>query len=275
MDTLRATFAVNELCEALDVCRSGYLARCKRPLSPRASANQELLIKMQAIHSHRHTRCYGSPRMTVQLREQGSPCSENRVARLMRHNGLRARPRRPFRPKTTCPDHAAAPSPNLLALAPAPTAPAQHLQSDITYIPTAEGWLYLAVVIDRFSRMILGWKLSDSLHADLVVAALNKALATGLVAPGALFHSDRGSQYSAGQLRAALANAGLIQSMSARAAATTTPWPRASLPPSRTRLCRRAASLKLPMPPPWPCSIISSAFTTAAAFTPPSTAHPR
>jgi len=216
MDTLRATFAVNELCEALDVCRSGYLARCKRPLSPRASANQELLIKMQAIHSHRHTRCYGSPRMTVQLREQGSPCSENRVARLMRHNGLRARPRRPFRPKTTCPDHAAAPSPNLLALAPAPTAPAQHLQSDITYIPTAEGWLYLAVVIDRFSRMILGWKLSDSLHADLVVAALNKALATGLVAPGALFHSDRGSQYSAGQLRAALANAGLIQSMSAK-----------------------------------------------------------
>src|SRR5271155_5096476 len=95
----------------------------------------------------------------------------NRVARLMRQSGLRARPRRPFRPKTTSPDHAAAPSPNLLAAAATPTRPAQHLVSDITYIPTSEGWLYLAVVIDRFSRMILGWKLSDSLHADLVVAA--------------------------------------------------------------------------------------------------------
>jgi transposase InsO family protein len=90
------------------------------------------------------------------------------------------------------------------------------LVSDITYIPTAEGWLYLAVVIDRFSRMILGWALSDSLHADLAVAALNKALATGMVAAGALFHSDRGCQYTAGQLRSALASAGLIQSMSAK-----------------------------------------------------------
>ena len=216
MDTLRATFPVTELCEALDVCRSGYLARCKRPLSPRASANQELLIKMKTIHTHRHTRSYGSPRMTRQLREQGSPCSENRVARLMRQNGLRARPRRPFRPKTTSPDHAAAPSPNLLADAPAPTAPAQHLQSDITYIPTAEGWLYLAVVIDRFSRMILGWQLSGSLHAELVVAALDKALATGLIASGALFHSDRGCQYTARQFRCRLASAGLIQSMSAK-----------------------------------------------------------
>jgi len=169
MDTLRDTFTVKELCEALDVGRSGYLARCKRPLSTRSRANLELLSKMKTIHAHRHTRCYGSPRMTRQLRHEGSPCSENRVARLMRQSGLHARPRRPFRPKTTSPDHAAAPSPNLLAAAEAPTRPAQHLQSDITYIPTAEGWLYLAVVIDRFSRMILGWKLSNCLHANLVV----------------------------------------------------------------------------------------------------------
>jgi putative transposase len=216
MDTLRATFPITELCEALDVCRSGYLARCKRPLSPRSSANHTLLSKMKAIHTHRHTRCYGSPRMTQQLRDEGSLCSENRVARLMRQSGLRARPRRPFRPRTTSPDHAAAPSPNLLARADAPTRPAQHLVSDITYIPTAEGWLYLAVVIDRFSRMILGWKLSDSLHADVVVAALDKALATGLVGQEALFHSDRGCQYTAGQLRSRLASAGLIQSMSAK-----------------------------------------------------------
>lgn len=216
MDKLRAKFALTELCEALDVCRSGYLARCKRPLSPRSRSNLELVSKMKTIHAHRHTRCYGSPRMTRQLRDEGSPCSENRVARLMRGNGLRARPRRPYRPRTTCPDHAAAPSPNLLAGAPLPTRPAQHLVSDITYIPTAEGWLYLAVVIDRFSRMILGWELSDSLNADSVVASLDKALATGKVAPGALFHSDRGCQYTSGQLRSRLASAGIIQSMSAK-----------------------------------------------------------
>jgi transposase InsO family protein len=166
--------------------------------------------------------------------------------------GLRARPRKPFRPKTTRPDHAAHPSPILLAKAQAPTAPGTHLGSDIcqrppallarppaslfpssssalrakappigylaplgSYIPTAEGWLYLAVVLDLFSRSILGWKLADSLHTKVVTGALRRALDTGIVAPDALFHPDRGCQYSAASTRALLARHGLRQSMSA------------------------------------------------------------
>lgn len=216
MNKLRVNYTLKELCDALDVSRAGYFAWKKRPPSTRELSNARLVDEMQTIHSHRHTRCYGSPRMTLELRSKGLKCSENRVARLMRNKGLRARPRRPFRPKTTEPDHAAAPSPNLLAGAGAPSAPTQQLVSDITYIPTAQGWLYLAVVIDRFTRMVVGWHLSDSLHSAIVIAALDKALAAGLAAPGALFHSDRGCQYTAGQFRKRLADADLRQSMSAK-----------------------------------------------------------
>jgi transposase InsO family protein len=216
MNKLRVNYRVKELCAALEVSRSGYLAWAKRPACAREVANARLLEEMELIHRHRHTRCYGSPRMTMELRSKGWRCSPNRVARLMRHNGLRARPRRPFRPKTTAPDHAAAPSPNLLAKAGVAQAPAQQLVSDITYIPTEEGWLYLAVVLDRFTRMVVGWQLSDFLKSTIVSAALDKALATGLVARGALFHSDRGCQYTAGPFRNRLAKAELCQSMSAK-----------------------------------------------------------
>lgn len=216
MKRLRVSYTLRELCAALDVSRSGYLAWKDRRPSARHLANAQLLNQMKTLHAHRHTRCYGSPRMTWELRANGCLCSENRVARLMRKNGLRARPRRPFRPKTTSHDHAAAPSPNLLVGAGAAQSPNQHLVSDITYIPTAQGWLYLAVVLDRFTRMVLGWKLSDSLQSDIVTAALDKTLAAGPVAPGALFHSDRGCQYTSGQLRKRLANANLLQSMSAK-----------------------------------------------------------
>lgn len=216
MNKLRVNYTLTELCDALEVSRSGYFAWKKRLPSPRKLSNARLVDEMQAVHAHHHTRSYGSPRMTLELQSKGLCCSENRVARLMRNTGLRARPRRPFRPKTTAPDHAAAPSPNLLAEAGAPSAPTQQLVSDITYIPTVEGWLYLAVVIDRFTRMVVGWHLSDSLHSTLVIAALDKALAAGLVAPGALFHSDRGCQYTASQFRKRLAEADLRQSMSAK-----------------------------------------------------------
>ncbi len=212
---MRVAFSISELCEALSVSPSGYHAAHTRSPSQRHNAHQQLLEPMKAIHSHRHTRCYGSPRMTHELRAQGLCCSENTVARLMRANGLRARPRKPFRPRTTRPDHAAHPSPNLLAKAPAPTAPGTHLVSDITYIPTLEGWLYLAVVMDLFSRCILGWKLSDSLHTEGLTGALRRALDTGLVGHDAIFHSDRGCQYSATLTRQLLSRHGLRQSMSA------------------------------------------------------------
>jgi transposase InsO family protein len=213
---MRENFQLSELCEALGVSRSGYYAARNRPIKARAQANQQLLEEMKTIHAHRHTRSYGSPRMTHELRARGQSCSKNRVARLMRIHGLRARARRPFRPKTTTPDHGAHPSPNLLAETGPATAPGVQLVSDITYIPTAEGWLYLAVVIDLFSRSVLGWKLSESLHSELVTGAISRALERGIVVRGAIFHSDRGCQYSAAVTRDLLKSAGLLQSMSAK-----------------------------------------------------------
>jgi putative transposase len=212
---MRHSFPISELCHALGVSRSGYHAAATRLPGPRAESNSQLIAHMTSIHDDRHTRSYGSPRMTRELHSLGISCTENRVARLMHSTGLRARPRKPFRPKTTRPDHAAHPSPNLLAKAAPPTAPGTHLVSDITYIPTHEGWLYLAIVLDLFSRTILGWQLADSLHTRIVTGALRRALDTGTVEPNALFHSDRGCQYTAASTRQLLACHGLRQSMSA------------------------------------------------------------
>jgi putative transposase len=211
---MRDLFHITELCEAFGVSKSGYHALQRRPPGPRANHTQKLLTQMNAIHKDRHTRCYGSPRMTHELRSMGLACSENRVARLMRTAGIRAQRRKPFRPKTTQPDRDAHPSPNLLAGAGPANEPGSQLVSDITYIPTREGWLYLAVVIDLFSRSILGWKLSDSLYTAVITGALERALSTGLIAKNAIFHSDRGSQYSSAQTRQLLARSGLRQSMS-------------------------------------------------------------
>jgi putative transposase len=214
---MRSQYFVTELCDALSVSRSGYYAAQHSGLSSvRAQENEVLVDQINRIHTHRHTCCYGSPRMTVELRARGRRCSLNRVARLMRQQGLRARPRRPFRPRTTCSDHSASPSPNLLPEAGAPIAPGQQIVSDITYIPTAEGWLYLSLVLDLFSRCVLGWNLSTSLKSSGVASALNQALRTHLIAPGTIFHSDRGCQYTSAQVRTILARARLRQSMSAQ-----------------------------------------------------------
>jgi len=213
---MRDQFSLSELCRALGVSRSGYLAAKSRPLSSRVQANQQLLEQIQSIHSHRHTHTYGSPRMTRELRARGQQCSENRVARLMRKHALRARPRRPFRPKTTSQDHSACPSPNLLTQVDPPSAPGEQIVSDITYIPTREGWLYLTVVLDLFTRMILGWSLSDSLRSDGVCTAITRSLHTGLVPSKAIFHSDRGCQFTSTPVRELLQKANLRQSMSAK-----------------------------------------------------------
>ena len=213
---MKGAYSVSELCDALGVSRSGYHAARARPAASRLLANEKLLVSMQAIHSHRHTHCYGSPRMAKELQATGLPCSVNRVAHVMRAAGLRVQARSPYRPKTTQADHAAAPSPNLLAPSEPAEKPGTHLVSDITYIPTQEGWLYLAVIIDLFSRSILGWSIAETMHASLVTDALQRAIDTGQVARGALFHSDRGSQYSAALTRGCLARHGLRQSMSAK-----------------------------------------------------------
>ncbi len=214
---MRKDYSITELCRALDVSSSGYHAARKRPSSPREIENTKLIQEMTSIHAHRHTHSYGSPRMRHELRARGLDASENRVARLMRQAGLQARPRRPYRPRTTQPDHRAHPSPNRLAKEQCPpSAVGTHLVSDITYIPTREGWLYLAVVIDLFSRAILGWKIADSLHATIVSDSLRQALQTDLIPFDAIFHSDQGCQYSASSTRELLARNHLRQSMSDR-----------------------------------------------------------
>ena len=213
---MRDQYSISELCSALGVSRSGYHAARQRPPSARAEQDRRLLDAVRDIHAHRHTRCYGSPRMTDELRRLGLACSPNRVARIMRQAGIRVRPRRAFRPRTTRQDPAAKPAPNLLKDTAAPTAPGQQLVSDITYIPTREGWLYLVVVIDLYSRAILGWKTAASLHTDMVLAAITQAMASGWILPGAIFHSDRGCQYSAAATRQLLQHFDLRQSMSAK-----------------------------------------------------------
>lgn len=213
---MRDQYSISELCSALGVSRSGYHAARQRPPSARAEHDRRLLDAVKDIHAHRHTRCYGSPRMTDELRSRGLACSPNRVARIMRQAGIRVRPRRAFRPRTTRQDPAAKPAQNLLKDSPAPTAPGQQLVSDITYIPTREGWLYLVIVIDLYSRAILGWKTAASLHTDMVLAAIAQAMTSGWILPGAIFHSDRGCQYSAAATRQMLQHFELRQSMSAK-----------------------------------------------------------
>lgn len=212
---MREDFAIVELCEALEVSRSGYYRWRKAEPSARQRANEQLTEQIKLIAADRHTRAYGSPRMTVELRQRGYPCSKNRVARLMTRQGLAARPRRPFRPKTTQVDGRANPAPNHLAKRQAPQRPAEVLVSDITYVATDEGWLYLAVVVDLFSRSVLGWKLSDSQHTGLVLDAFEQASQRLQPPEGALFHSDRGCQYTSQAFRKRIKTSGLLQSMSA------------------------------------------------------------
>jgi transposase InsO family protein len=156
---------------------------------------------------------YGSPRITKDLRYQGHRCGKNRVARLMQENGLAARRKRAFGPSTTVAGNGAAP--NLIKDL-EPSGVNQIWVSDITYVATAQGWLYLAVILDLFSRKVVGWKLGESLEAELVVTALENALMRRWPEPGLCFHSDRGSQYSSVALRKPLSVIGANLSMSAQ-----------------------------------------------------------
>ena len=218
MKQMRANYTLLELCEALQLSTSGYYKWSRaQKLGPRELANRTLLEEIRRIRADRHLRAYGSPRMARELQDRGLACSENRVARLMAKEGLRARGRRPFRPRTTQKDREAIPAPNRLAQAPPARAPGEALVGDITYVATREGWLYLAVVIDLYSRAVLGWKLSDSLESTIVLEALNDARrACPRLPDNAIFHSDQGCQYTSGSFRRCLREHDLIQSMSAK-----------------------------------------------------------
>jgi putative transposase len=156
---------------------------------------------------------YGSPRVTKVLQQEGVRCGKNRVARLMREQELAARPKRAFRPRTTVAGERVAPN-QIKGLA--PRAPDHIWVSDITYVATREGWLYLAVILDLFSRKVVGWKLGDTLEAELVVIALQNALSRRDPPHGFYFHSDQGCQYSSEAVRKSLTLRGANLSMSAR-----------------------------------------------------------
>jgi transposase InsO family protein len=178
--------------------------------------DQALSQEIHRIHAgSRQT--YGAPRIERELRKQGRCHGRSRVARLMKQKGLCARQKRRYRVRTTDSNHDEPIAPNRLAEAPEPTAPNQIWVADITYIETLEGWLYVAAILDLYSRKIVGWAMSQRIDTALVLSALAMALLHRRPPIGLLFHTDRGVQYASGDYRQALSAAGLIASMSRRA----------------------------------------------------------
>ncbi len=215
---MRNDHAIVRLCENLRVSPSGFYDWDRRRATPggRAREDQALAEQITAIHAaSRQT--YGSPRIADELRARGSRHGRNRIARLMKSRGLCGRQRGRYRVRTTDSHHDHPIAPNRLAEAPATSAPNQIWVADITYIPTDEGWLFLAGVLDLHSRRIVGWAMSPTIDSALVLSALSMATLHRSPPPGLLFHSDRGVQYAAGNFRSALAAAGLTPSMSRRA----------------------------------------------------------
>ena len=203
------------LCQQLAVSSSGYYLwrqRAGHP-GPRAREDQALALAVATIHS-RYRQTYGSPRIVRELRTQGRRHGRQRIARLLRQAGLCGRQKGRYRVQTTDSNHDHPIAPNRLADAPAPTAPNQIWVADITYIETREGWLYLAGVLDLYSRKIVGWAMSEWIDTPLVLGALTMALQHRQPNAQLLFHSDRGVQYASGDFRAALTQANLLPSMS-------------------------------------------------------------
>lgn len=214
---MKANHSVGKLCECLQVSPSGYYAWTLRQTSPgpRAREDEQLAIEIAAIHA-RSRQTYGSPRIQAELLHRGRHHGRRRIARLMSQTGLCGRQRGRYRVQTTDSNHDHPIAPNRLAEAPSPAAPDQIWVADITYIQTREGWLYLAGILDLFSRRIVGWAMADSIDSALVLGALSMALLQRDPPAGLLFHTDRGVQYAAGSFREALGRAGLVPSMSRR-----------------------------------------------------------
>jgi putative transposase len=212
----KAEHAVSRLCSVLGVTRAGYYAwRARRP-SRRALADRELgtLIGRVFVDS---LETYGAPRIHAELRHgRGVRVGRKRVARLMRQLGLEGVSRRGKRRRTTIPDPAAAPAPDLVGRRFGASRPNELWLADITYVPTHEGWLFLAIVLDAFSRRVVGWSMRDDLKAELVVDALAMAVTRRKPPAGVVHHSDRGSQYTSLAFGKTLRDSGLVASMGRR-----------------------------------------------------------
>lgn len=204
--------SIEKMAKVLGVSKSGYYAWLKRPVSKRALENEKLLEDIKTIHKEsRET--YGSPRMYKDLRKRGIKCGERRVARLMRENNIRSKASKKFK-ATTNSNHSNPVAENLLARELKVDSPDKVWVSDITYIHTKEGWLYLCVVIDLFSRKVIGWSMSNRIDTDLVIKAFLMALINRRKPNGVLFHSDRGVQYTSKAFQAILAENKYTCSMS-------------------------------------------------------------
>jgi putative transposase len=209
----QGTWPVQVTCGVLNVSRSGFYAWSRRPESDREQRKKELISKIQLVHE-KSRRTYGSPRVTVELKDQGVNVCRNTVAKLMQQAAIRAQLRRRFVPCTTdsCHEHPIAP--NRLDRDFAAEAPNRKWACDITYIPTDQGWLYLAVVLDLYSRKVVGWSMQEHLRAELVQEALAMAVASRRPEEGLVHHSDRGVQYACEDYQMLLKKHGISCSMS-------------------------------------------------------------
>jgi putative transposase len=214
IDQAKKEFPVYRLCNVLGVSESGYFAWKGRPASRRQREDMVLLAHIRAQFSTSHE-TYGAPRMHVELKEDGFDVGRHRVARLMRDNGLKALQRCRYK-KTTDSNHGGPVAANLLDQDFACDGPDRKWGADISYIWTAEGWLYLAIVLDLYSRRIVGWATSDRLKKDLALNALRRAIVLRSPSPGLIQHTDRGSQYCSHDYQRLLKAHGIIASMSGK-----------------------------------------------------------
>jgi len=207
-----AEFPVAAMCRVLKASRSGFYAWKRRADSPRVNQDRRMVVAIAAIQQMVR-RVYGAPRVHRELRARGEHVSRKRVARLMRQNGLQSRCRRKFR-VTTQSDHTHPVAPDRLQRNFTPIGPNQAWVADITYLATREGWMYLAVVLDLYSRMVVGWQLSERLGRQLVLDALKMGLTRRNPSGVLVHHSDRGSQYASGEFRQQLETHRILASMS-------------------------------------------------------------
>ena len=212
MDAHRGEFRIGTMCEVLGVSRSGYYAWRRRPRSLRDETNAKLTETIRVIHEESR-RIYGSPRIHATLQHRGIACGRHRVARLMRDEGIRSKTKRRFRSIATKREETPA-APNRLERRFTAARPNRVWASDITIVKTAEGWLHLAIVLDLFSRKVVGWAMSTAVTQTLALEALQMAFATRRPKPGLLHHSDRGGQYLSAAYQHLLDEHGAICSMS-------------------------------------------------------------
>jgi putative transposase len=212
IDSQRDSYPLQTLCEQLGVSTNGYADWKKSGGPTHWPSDAQMLALIRSVHAE-YRQAYGSPRITEELKSRGIPVSRDRVKRLMKANGIRAKHKRRYK-ATTNSKHALPVAPNLLERRFETSAPDQVWTADMTYIPTREGWLYLAVVMDLYTRMIVGWSMDSRMTRELVMNALRMARFRRKPASGVLHHSDRGSQYCSHDYQALLAEYGMVASMS-------------------------------------------------------------